>query len=307
MDIIRDLEQYSVLEHTYDSLESFFKSSLKNGSHSIKYGNGYLDLLTEDRGSNTTLVMFHAAVLRTFDTLPMFVGRKVTENLDANMVFVSDPSLELGINLGWYGGDQNRPLQVDLPQVISHVLDSIPSHKHLMLFGPSGGGFASLYFSAQFPKSLAIPMNPQTDISLYNETATQAYSNAAWGGVGIGPAPFCSEISPLYSEGLSHHVAYIQNLGDISHVRKYLAPFLTQVSDSDRRQIGLKLGEWGKGHKPAPGRILVQLFRDAIACNGDWNQLFEKQELDIMITPVQLIDDAEKYYAKVKVEKNVDR
>lgn len=299
MSISRDLNQYKVKNFNHHSISDFVQSHTPNGSHAIRYGDGYLDLLIEDRSCATTLIMFHAAVLRNFDTLPMFVGRKITENIDANLIFVSDPSLEYGINLGWFGGDLNRPLQSDLPTVISHVLSGFKHHQYLMLFGPSGGGFASLYYSSVFPGSLAIPMNPQTNIKLYRKADVQAYSDASWGGIAVSDAQFCSNVLPAYSNNIKNNVAYIQNLGDISHVEKYLVPLIEQLSRTNRPKVGLKLGQWGKGHRPAPGRVLVRLFRDAIASEGNWSQLFDAQELDVKIEASEILSQSRAYYAQV--------
>lgn len=296
MKMKRDTSPYQLPVVEHGSIAEFSQTSVTTGIHSISYGDGYLDLLIEDRGFATTMVMFHAAVLRSFESVPMFVGRKVTESLEANVVFVSDPTLEFGINLGWFGGDWNRPLQQDLPGVLRHVLDGLGSHEHTIFFGPSGGGFAALYFSTFFPASLAIPMNPQTDISLYGASAVVPYAEAAWGTEDITETDFCSNITPMYRDPLHHHVAYIQNLGDFSHVSKYLAPVLRALPEESRQRFGLKIGRWGKGHKPAPGKVLVPLFRDAIAAQGQWEKLFSSQQLETSVDVDGLVAASEQYY-----------
>lgn len=153
-----------------------------------------------------------------------------------------------------------------------------------------------MYYASHFPGSLAIPMNPQTNISRYREADVQAYTRAAWGGINISEAPFCSNLNSIYASSIDHHVAYIQNLGDISHVKKYLAPLLVNLPEQSKPNVGIKLGEWGKGHKPAPGRSLVRLFRDGIACEGDWPQMFRNQNLNLNLSAEELIKKSEFYY-----------
>lgn len=174
MTLERDFSRYDFRRFDHASIDEFAISNEQSGIHSIKYGNGNLDLLIDYRESKTTFVIFHAAVPPRVDSYPVFQGLSVTRNLDCNLIFVSDPVLELGTNLGWYGGDTQRQLQNDLPRVIQTVLDAFATHEYLAFFGPSGGGFASLYYSHQFPGSWAIPMNPQTDISKYSAKAVGA-------------------------------------------------------------------------------------------------------------------------------------
>lgn len=283
----RDFSRYDFDRFTHPSIDRFTVASEQSGIHSIKYGHGHLDLYIENRGAKTTLVVFHAAVPPRVNTYPVFQGLSITRNLDCNLIFVSDPVLELNTNLGWYGGDSQRKLQEDLPNILRSILVSFDSHEHLAFFGPSGGGYASLFYSLQFPDSWAIPMNPQTDISKYSEKAVTAYLDAAWDGTPIEKADFAHNVIKLYEQDFPNKVLYVQNLGDRTHVPKYLVPFLTATVDN-RADTVVFAGEWGLGHKPAPGKVLTKIFRDVVSSGGNWDYILNLQDADSTSTPSEI-------------------
>ncbi|NMF31964.1 hypothetical protein HF851_06690 [Corynebacterium ammoniagenes] len=283
----RDFSRYQFDRFAHPSIDDFTVATKQSGIHSIGYGDGNLDLYIEQRAAKTTIVVFHAAVPPRVNTYPVFQGLSITRNLDCNLIFVSDPVLELNTNLGWYGGDRQRRLQEDLPQVLNAVLQSFESHQQLVFFGPSGGGFASLYYSLQFPGSWAIPMNPQTDISKYSEKAVHAYLDAAWDGATLESATFEHQVIDLYQETFPNNILYIQNLGDRTHVPKYLVPFL-EATNENRSRTAVFTGEWGLGHKPAPGKVLTSIFRDVISSGGDWDSILKLRDADSTSTPEEI-------------------
>ena len=125
----RDPQRYKKDLYSYPSIGSFRSTELRNGVHSISYTDGYLDLMVEDRNAETTIVFFHGAIPMKKITMPVFSGSSVAADLNANLIFVSDPGLERGTNLAWYAGDAGRNLQEDLPEVLNHVL--AVSYTHL--------------------------------------------------------------------------------------------------------------------------------------------------------------------------------
>ncbi|MFH0411408.1 hypothetical protein ACG98H_04760 [Corynebacterium sp. L4756] len=275
----RDFSRYDFERFTHSSIEDFKVAAEQSGIHSIKYGKGNLDLYVENKEKKTTLVVFHAAVPPRVKTYPVFQGLSITRTLDCNLIFVSDPVLELDTNLGWYGGDATRKLQDDLPNVLRSTLKAFDAHEHLAFFGPSGGGYASMFYSLQFPGSWAIPMNPQTDISKYSEQAVNAYLDAAWDSMPIEKADFEHNLINLYQKNFPNKILYIQNLGDRTHVPKYLVPFLNATLEN-RTDTAVFAGEWGLGHKPAPGKVLTKIFRDVVSSGGDWDYILKLQDAD---------------------------
>lgn len=113
--------------HPYGSLGEFFAARPRPGLTTIQYGGSEIDLLHIDRGANTTIICFHAALARKKVTsYPLFSARRMTSDIDANIICVSDPVLALGGELGWFAGTRTQPLQRDLPNVLRHFLGVLP-------------------------------------------------------------------------------------------------------------------------------------------------------------------------------------
>lgn len=79
-----------------------------------------------NRGSNTTMVVFSAAITRRSATeVPVFSGWSTTRELQCNVLMISDPSLILDteLNLAWYAGSEKQP---ELPNQLNEVLKVLP-------------------------------------------------------------------------------------------------------------------------------------------------------------------------------------
>ena len=146
MHMQRDYSRYAPAKvRAHCSLDDLLSGKVGEGIHAIRYGDGVLDLRLVQRESRALIVAFHAAVDPAAATLPVFTGRKVTQGLDASVLFVSDPSLEHGMSIGWFAGDSRRPLRKDLVHVIEHVAAQVGAEQ-IILEGCSAGGFAALHF-----------------------------------------------------------------------------------------------------------------------------------------------------------------
>lgn len=272
----RNTARYSLPEYVYSSIDDFQSKPIKDGVHSIKYGNGHLDVLTEDRGAEATLIFFHGAVPWRRTTVPVFSGRSVTDGLDANMILVSDPSLERTLNLAWFVGDQERKLQQDLPRVLKHAMGSFTNHEYVITYGGSGGGFASLFYSTLLENAIAIAANPQTIIANYHQQTVNRFIDAAWPGKSIADVDAITDVSVLYNNPVDNAVIYVQALGD-DHVELHMKPFLDSIAPENRH--GVRFLWNGKGHIPPSKDSISAMLKDVVACRGDWNQTRERLSL----------------------------
>lgn len=265
----------------HPSLDAFLSAPLSLGINSIQYGPGpnFLDLHIIDRGSETTIFLFHAAVEPGSTTLPLFVGQQLTEDLKANLVFVSDPALDQEIPIGWFAGDNSHALQEDLVRVFKHIIHGLGDSKNLIFFGPSAGGFASLYYSKQFPGSLAIAVNPQTDISRYLPSHVDLYRQACWGNHELSETGVVYNLVGEYQKGFPNHVVYLQNEDDTFHIDNHLEPWKKAVTQhSDRWKV--MFGDWGDGHAPVPLYLLMGILAFAVEVDGDWPRLLADDMFD---------------------------
>lgn len=271
----RDLTRYisnkvPLIHHR--SVQSFLQTDLNSGIHEIRYGSGTLDLMLEKAPSKNLLVIFHAAAGPSHTT-PIFTGRRIAQSADASRLFVSDPSLDLGVRIGWFAGDEDRPLQIDLPCLIQHAASSTGAER-IIFFGPSAGGFASLYYSHVFPNSLSVAVNPQTAISRYYGHLTESYYSAAWPHeeqrLGL-----VDDIVPLYQDESTNYVVYMQNSQDDFHIEHHLRPWEEATSNSLGSSWFLLSDDWGDGHTPPPAFFLESVLQYATTFEGGWDDLIE--------------------------------
>lgn len=271
----RDFSRYPGDVQEYVSLGEFLSSPPPEGLVSIAYGGGRLDLWHDYRGSDTTIVSFHAAVgMRRRQTYPKFTGVGLTKGLNANIIFVSDPSLILGLDLAWFAGNRDQPLQRDLPVVLNHLMSRNASQNKIF-FGLSGGGFAALYYSFLFPGSLALPGNPQTMIKNHVPAKVEAFAKLAWGVDHISKIPAGTSLVDLYNFGFPNTVGYLQNINDHQHRSQQLLRFLNQIEESPER-FYLRLESWDRGHTPPPKEVLVSVLESCVASGGNWGQALLK-------------------------------
>lgn len=236
-----------------------------------------IDFWVEDNESDTTLVVFHAALGAAPLDPPVFTGRSATDGLGVNRIFFSDPGLLAGSDLGlaWFLGTS----QVDGTSVIAEVVSAVQKRlgaAHLAFFGMSGGGFASLNISQRFPGSAAIPVNPQTNILRYAPVHWTATSRACFGAktdeaaeallAGHPRADQCE----VYSRGFENSVIYVQNSKD-PHVSSHLIPFFEAIGWGG--DAAVLTDDWGTGHVPPKPAELRRLLSSLSEVHGDWAEL----------------------------------
>ncbi|HFG8807470.1 hypothetical protein ACL1EU_06205 [Corynebacterium striatum] len=276
MAFVRNYSRYSADVVLHRNFDAFLDEPVRSGINVIDCGQTLLELHIQDRNAATTLVVFHAAADLSQTSLPLFTGERLTEGSEANVVFVSDPSLERGSSIGWFTGDVACPLQTDLVNVLSKIQKDLNAH-NLIFYGSSAGGFASLYYSHCFPDSLAIVSNPQTDIAQYLPAAVSQYLDKVWNVKDISDVPAVTDLIPLYQQSFPNYVAYLINESDDFHNDNHLAPWAaaTENEPEHRRFI---VGDWGEGHASPPVYVLKGVVDFAISVDGNWSEFFSDED-----------------------------
>lgn len=270
MPIVRNYSRYKANTILYPSLSAFYEDQLREGIQVLPFGDSVLEILVEDRKSDTTLVLFHAAVDPNQTTLPIFIGHQLTAELEANLVFVSEPSLQFGASIGWYTGDPDTNLQMELVKVLSHVQKGLNTSNHLLFYGSSAGGFASLYYSHCFPNSLAIVANPQTNIAKYHSAHVQKFLKRVWKTTEITNVTAQTEVCSLYEESFPNYVGYLQNADDDLHISEHCRPWAEATRQfSERRKFMIE--NWGEGHAPPNFFLLKGILEYAVSLHGNWS------------------------------------
>lgn len=206
---------------------------------------------------------------------PLFSGVGIAKKLDVPVISVSDPTLGFShqLTLGWYVGHLGFQ---DLPIHIAELLDAFAESTgaRLILFGGSGGGFASLLILSLLKTSnaSAFVWNPQTSISKYSPPAVNNFLETA----------FPNTSSPgdlrdrLDSTGVLHdltshdslltstrNILYLQNKSDW-HTKSHAAPFLAKFESREKRSAEVVVsenlayweGNWGDGHASPPEHVI---------------------------------------------------
>lgn len=276
MAFVRNYSRYSANVVLHRNFDAFLDEPVRSGINVIDCGQSLLELHIQDRNAATTLVVFHAAANLSQTSLPLFTGERLTEGSEANVVFVSDPSLERGSSIGWFTGDAACPLQTDLVKVLSKIQKDLNAH-NLIFYGSSAGGFASLYYSHCFPDSLAIVSNPQTNIAEYLPAAVSQYLDKVWKVKDISDVPAVTDLIPLYQQSFPNYVAYLINESDDFHNDNHLAPWAaaTEHEPEHRRFI---VGDWGEGHASPPVFVLKGVVDFAISVDGNWSEFFSDDD-----------------------------
>ena len=293
----RDLTRFADPVHEYRDLAEFLSASVPAGVLTVDYHGAPLDILNRSRGAATTVVVFHTALSPQMTTVPVFSGLEITAGLDTNLVCVSDPSLSRDdtLKLAWFAGNQDQPLQRDLPTILRHILAS-QGAEHVVFFGASGGGFAALYYSHFFPGSLALPMNPQIIVKDYDDDAALAYATACFGAATLEQARavladrVTGDVRHLYRGGFTNTVGYVQNLMDTHHLYRQLAHFLGAVPTSPR--MNLLVEDWGRGHIPPPRELTRTVLRSVVDAEGDWTGALARLGFESAPAPSWPVDSA---------------
>lgn len=254
----------------YATLEHFLESTPTSGQVCINHNGIPIDMLIQNSGYKNTVFYFHAA-LGNIPEIPLFLGRGISNELQSNAVFISDPSLSLhtSLRLAWYSGSSRQPdLQGVLCKIIRHLSNELSGSRPPIFFGSSGGGYASLLYSSYFPESVGVAVNPQTIIRNYLRKEIREYCSLAWNTDEdeydpILQLPVILDLTELYCVPTTNRIIYIQNEADTNHVINHRQPFYDKFHPTnDLKSVN---GDWGNGHRPPPKDITIGALRGALA------------------------------------------
>lgn len=298
----RDHETWSFNYHS--SREEFLSAPRLGGAHSIECGGQALDMLVVDRRSPITLVAFHGAIPRTVSTYPRFDGQGIAKAASVNLVGVADPSIAMGVSLGWHLGNKDiGPLKPILSPLIRHVVESLETQRTILI-GGSGGGFAAAHFAHDFPGSMAFLFNPRLSLNRLPRGSIRSYLKICHGLEGIEKVPSDSEREYLRPYGptdiaeishgrLNHSLLLYQNIEDENFLQTQFLPFVSKVHNDSR--IWARLSHDGEGHVYIP-RQNVQEILGAFSENAELDNAISAAGF---ASPLETLADALHKYSEV--------
>lgn len=286
------------MRNYFESLADFAAAEeLKDGLTSVNIGATYLDLYSVIKPGMPLYIYFQGAQRRVERNikLPIFSGNRIHPQ-ECSRLAISDPALHFNkeIIIGWYAGSKEFATQKVIVPLVLDKLISLAKPSMLVFVGASGGGFASLYFSRLYPRSIALVCNPQTNILKYWERIVLEFLRTCYGIDDIELAAkkpqltlgivknLCWFYRPSQGKMLNR-IIYMQNVNDKFHVEQHYSRFMRALGVKMSMEVGpfqqgnvlALMGNWGKGHTAAPGDVWSQILSNLYLEQGSVDELFE--------------------------------
>ncbi len=232
-------------------------------------------VISRVRGTEEAVFGFHGATDRSTIEYPFF-DRVATMQRGASsfMLFCDRTVRDTGLSLGWYVGVGHKDLMEDVRRAC-RAFQQASGAERLLFVGGSGGGFAALQASWMFEGSLALVMNPQTDVSRYTKASWQSLLDNVFvettdAEVTERHAARISAVERYSSDLTRNRVDFVINIHDEHHVVEHATPFLALYGvapdDGPSELNGLRLIpiDSGPGHVPVPVEEFERLLDSAI-------------------------------------------
>jgi hypothetical protein len=248
---------------------------LVDGIYEVHFGQNILYMRVKNcqyiDNYESLLFCLNAAVsARNRKKPPYFSGNKLSDSLKCCIISFSDPSTHLkNIDLGWYIGNEDwLSFQQDLSLFIEQC--SLVLKKKIILFGGSGGGFASIALSLKIKNDvMSISMNPQLNISAYpsaNKYSTNAFPSSNISDVktfNINLKEWLEFfdknqlITSIMENDLNQDCDYLllQSWNDTHHLRRHAPQLIPQILDlslsnfyGTSKNLSYFFGPWGDRH-----------------------------------------------------------
>ncbi|EPM0509715.1 TPA: hypothetical protein QEM49_005040 [Pseudomonas putida] len=289
---------WSQVINRYASINGFTESQqIHNGVSVISTTGAEIEILVQAiekaKDGGKILIGFNGAITNrdhSESRPPYFSGKGIASELNMPFVAISDPSLLLDktLPLGWYAGNGKAP---NLLNQIAEIIDSISQKTGCtpIIFGGSGGGFASLAMSQLLKcDSTAMVWNPQTSIGEYAPIHVLHYLRSAFPDQSeniqaamalekneqktaissiLERSPILHSLCGMAPTGNSK-VIYLQNREDW-HLQAHAKPFLPKenwkrlgpTSFANGENLAVHIGNWGPGHAAPPKDLILKTLR----------------------------------------------
>lgn len=175
-------------------------------------------------------VVLHGAMV-SGTWFPRFERVRTMSEEGKSFCAVADPTIQqdYGLKLGWYVGHDGIDPNEWIVALIER-LQQIATPRQLIFVGSSGGGYAALQLSRQFPDSLAFVMDPQTIIPNYHATQVKRLLRVGFDDISIESAleaypERLSTVETYTQSSPENWVYYTQHRWDKFHIENHLRPF----------------------------------------------------------------------------------
>lgn len=251
----------SVQRIELDAFLTLLRNRTANGVYAIMFDGNELPVSVSLQDSPSLIFTFTGAVTRE-KPLPQFGAMGLKNHVAASSIRLADPSLTRNdeMRLAWYAGHENFELQKTLPDLLWQMIHSLGSTR-VAFVGGSGGGFAALYYSWRTAGSVAIVVNPQTNLHRYHWGHRKRYRDVCWPALEK-DAPLgtviADDLGSVYASQRTNTVIYIQIASDFFHLTRQCAPFIAALPVEYHDWLIVRIANWGvQGHQPAPSNVWI--------------------------------------------------
>jgi len=230
-----------IVELAHIERKNYVRGQISNSSAIYLHEHGglkYEFLVRPKTNASSLFVMFSGDAIRKKYQPPVFQRWTWSKYFPGHCVYFSDPVLHLhpNIGLGWYSGTKDQDVLNTILKVTIEIAEHFQINKrHIVSYGSSGGGFASLRFINLLRGGTSICINPQIIIYKYLPKHFNRYTKICFPDMSQEDVirDFSSrlDLTTLAEEMKNQSIIYIQNLDDIHHVEEHFKPFCACIGD----------------------------------------------------------------------------
>lgn len=215
------------------------------------------------KSTDNVVVFFNGATTGELTGRSNFMRWSWGYNAGISFISFDDPVVSCTklTNLGWYIGTKDIDVQKVINEILQHIIASNNiAPNRVVFYGSSGGGFAAIMAATRLRGSIAIAINPQTNILNYHRKSYEKIlKNFFCNNSELERAhtKYLSRFSTIEYSNISKYIPniiYIQNTQDSFHVNNHYIPFHKFYIDSTRgignfkNRLHIRLFNDEKGH-----------------------------------------------------------
>lgn len=207
-------------------------------------------------------VLFSGAAARDKVDPPVFQRWKWTDRFPGHVLYVSDPALfeDERLGLAWYigvGDNDPLPFIAETVQELAGYLQI--KRKNVVLYGSSGGGFASLRMQDFLPDVTSVAINPQVTLQKYNKSLVNRYLKLCHNST-FDTFDFSANAGRFdllaRPKTTSNRLVLVQNVLDKSHYSDHFSEYCKMLGISaeeptSRKRVKTILFSHERGHRQA--------------------------------------------------------
>lgn len=199
------------------------------------------------------------------------------EKFPGSILCIADPTLNFSddLNLGWYVGSKSKKIDDAIEKLTLEIVKLlyIPPNR-VITYGSSGGGFAAISLALKLD-SIAVAINPQTNIFQYEKSSVDKFLNTYF------KSQSSTEVEDQDRKRLdltyaykfkenNLNIIYVQNSLDTFHYDRHFLPFSKilkfekQYGKSEDGKHYLISYTNENGHGPEPEYLFARIVSKAI-------------------------------------------